>query len=671
MRVAGYIRVSTEQQRDEGSHHNQRERLESWADREGHDIDIYQDIAISGQSDDRDDRHLALVAPLVVTVPSALVALLVVLSLSCLAGIGLLWTVEPAYHGLRDVAGWTTVGGVAAELAVAMLVFLLPTLVMGATFAHLAQRLRDQRDRLGYAVALNTLGAAIAPLVFGVIVLPAVGAKLALVGVSVGYLALIPPGRRLRYMAAGPPAAAAAALLIAPLDLRFVTVPGGGDIVTHRDGVMAAVTVVGDDAGHRYLKVNDEFRMGGTAATYSDRRQAHLPLMLHPDPRRALFLGLGTGSTLAGVLDHPDLVADGVELVPEVVDVMPYFDDVLAGLRSSKRVRIVVADARRFVRATERRYDVIVADVYHPSRDGAGALYTVEHFAAIRERLAPGGLFCQWLPLYQLELHTLQTIVRSFLAVFPHATAHIAHYSLVTPMLCLVGGAGPRRLPPDWFAVRETAPRLSPALQAIALDDEFALFGTFVAGADDLAAFAGKGPLNTDDRPVVMFLAPKAVYGILRPPWGRLRAVIEAATPEPGDVVASAGGLGQADAEALAFGRRLSAYWRARDAFLAVGTSVTRSADVSEMFKQVGMPLLSIVRISPDFEPAYRPLLALARRLAPIDRDAAGELLRDLHRANPQRDDARRLYARLFRQPPRSTSGSDASPFHSNDRAQP
>jgi len=54
MRVAGYVRVSTEQQRDEGSHENQRQRLREWADREGHDIDIYEDIAISGQSDERD-----------------------------------------------------------------------------------------------------------------------------------------------------------------------------------------------------------------------------------------------------------------------------------------------------------------------------------------------------------------------------------------------------------------------------------------------------------------------------------------------------------------------------------------------------------------------------------------------------------------------------------------
>jgi DNA invertase Pin-like site-specific DNA recombinase len=53
VKVAGYIRVSTEQQRDEGSHETQRERLQTWADRRDHEIEFFEDIAISGQSDER------------------------------------------------------------------------------------------------------------------------------------------------------------------------------------------------------------------------------------------------------------------------------------------------------------------------------------------------------------------------------------------------------------------------------------------------------------------------------------------------------------------------------------------------------------------------------------------------------------------------------------------
>jgi DNA invertase Pin-like site-specific DNA recombinase len=60
MHVAGYIRVSTEQQKEEGSHENQRERLADWADREGHEITFYEDIAISGQADERESYELLL-----------------------------------------------------------------------------------------------------------------------------------------------------------------------------------------------------------------------------------------------------------------------------------------------------------------------------------------------------------------------------------------------------------------------------------------------------------------------------------------------------------------------------------------------------------------------------------------------------------------------------------
>src|SRR5262249_36656812 len=143
-----------------------------------------------------------------------------------------------------------------------------------------------------------------------------------------------------------------------------------------------------------------------------DQRQAHIPLLLHPAPKRALFLGLGTGATLSAAGDHPGLTADGVELVPEVIETFPLFAGSAPQLGRGD-IRVHLADARRFVRAPGEPYDVIVADLYHPSVDGSGALYTREHFAAIRERLAADGLFGQWLPLHQLDIATLRLIVRT------------------------------------------------------------------------------------------------------------------------------------------------------------------------------------------------------------------------------------------------------------------
>ena len=138
---------------------------------------------------------------------------------------------------------------------------------------------------------------------------------------------------------------------------------------------------------------------------------------------------------------------------------------------------MLAADARRFVRATGERYDVIVADNFHPARSGSGALYTVEHFAAVRARLADGGLFCQWLPLHQLDLETLRSIVRQFLAVYPRGTALLATYSLDTPVLGL-DRAATAMAAFDRDAVRAPArDRAAAALRRaeLGIDDELAL----------------------------------------------------------------------------------------------------------------------------------------------------------------------------------------------------
>lgn len=54
MKVAGYVRVSTEKQKEEGSHERQKEHLEGWAERNGHSIEIFMDAGISGQSEERE-----------------------------------------------------------------------------------------------------------------------------------------------------------------------------------------------------------------------------------------------------------------------------------------------------------------------------------------------------------------------------------------------------------------------------------------------------------------------------------------------------------------------------------------------------------------------------------------------------------------------------------------
>lgn len=426
--------------------------------------------------------------------------------------------------------------------------------------------------------------------------------------------------------------------------LRLVTVPPGGKVLRYVDGVMASVAVVQDASGARHLKIDERFTMGGTATRFSDRRQAHLPLLLHGAPRDALFLGLGTGMTFAAAAEHPDLQATGVELVPEILSLLDLFDPIFADAQGDRaRLRVLSADARRYVTATAERYDVIVADLFHPSRDGAGALYTVEHFTAVRDRLRESGLFCQWLPLYQLDLPTLRAIVRTFVAVYPQAQAYLAHYSLGMPILGLIARREPTQYSPGWVARRMQDGRLAEELRGTRLDTDFALFGGLLATAESLRRFAGDGPVNTDDFPLVTFQAPGFVYRAQAPPWQRLLCLLDALSADPAAALALA-----TDASGRALHHRLQRYWTARDAFLRAGVGVVPSDDARALLAQTREPLLRVVRMSEDFDAAYNPLLGMARALFESDPEMTLALLRELESANPAREDARSLRLELF-----------------------
>src|SRR5450432_3179018 len=425
--------------------------------------------------------------------------LLGALAFACLVGTASLWAAEHIKAGALDALGGGVGPAIAAEALLALLAFGPPTIFMGALFSHLSR-----------------------------------GASAA--GVSFGRA----PGAWYTPTVWAPAAVALAVALFAP-PLRFVEIPEGGHLVSYQEGVMAAVSVVEDADGVGRLRINNRQQEGSSATLRVDGRQAWLPLLLHPAPRRALFLGLGTGVTASSAAEDPTLEVDAVELLPEVIVASPRFSHSVADGGAGSRLHVIVADARRYVRASERRYDVIVSDNFHPARSGSGALYTVEHFEAVRRRLEVGGVFCQWLPLHQLDLPTLRSIVRSFVTVYPRGWAMLASNSLETPVVGLVA-----RADQDQVDVRFDVPAMRARLSRLALrervtglglEDELAVLGNVVAGPTALRAFAADAPANTDDRPVVAYRAPRITYAPDSSPRDRLVTLLRHLAIEPGELI--------------------------------------------------------------------------------------------------------------------------------------
>jgi len=601
---------------------------------------------------------------------------------ACLASSWSLWGADQLRLWLVPVLGQGMMAALASEVALAVVAFGPPTVVMGMLFSHLTAQARASGHSIGAALGFNTVGAAAAPLCFGLLLIPVLGPKGALLSIVAGYAVVGLMLKPIKPFSTKVPALVVVVALLVTVGvtppLAFVDVPDGGRVVSYRDGTMAAVSVVEDAGGVSRLRINNRQQEGSSSNLLSDARQALLPLWLHPNPTRALFLGLGTGATVMSAAADPALQVDAVELLPEVIEASAYFRDGFAqalaqteinteiapASPSPANLNIVAADARRFIKTTPNVYDVIVSDNFHPARSGSGSLYTVEHFAAVRNRLTQQGVFCQWLPLHQLDIDTLRSIVRSFLLVYPEGTAMLATNSLETPVIGLIGrgaqGADPQRV--DLQAVRRRLARANNAAQVFEVDkstarstasttssaplplkfgvnDEWALLGNFIAGPDALKLFANSAPLNTDDRPVVAYRAPRVTYAPDSLPRERLFALLSEVSISPTELVSST-----TDETSQS---RLSAYWAARNRFLEVGVKVQPSADVQRMLLQVREPLLSVLRRSPDFRPAYDPLLRMASELGRTDPAAAVALLGELQRVQPARTEAAQIVARL------------------------
>ncbi|MCY4024772.1 MAG: fused MFS/spermidine synthase [Acidobacteria bacterium] len=463
-------------------------------------------------------------------------------ALLALSGLGVAAT-PFAFHrltaGLSTLAtGDAWMAYVVSIFANAMLLLFVPAALLGSVFPYLLRASEGSPAApgavIGRLAALNTAGGAAGALAAGFVLLGTIGLWNSIRLMAAGYLLLAlaiawrawgdsrrerggradPEPRRLTGRARLLPAAATVgslALLATALDASRLPLVGvaaerGEALIATWEGPDGVVAVT-ERAGNRRLKMNNFYTLGGTGSLEQEQNQALLPLMTHPDPRAVFLLGLGTGITAGTALRHPVERLVVCEIAPDVIAAAAaYFDGPSGGLFSDPRASVRACDARNHLLGTTERYDVILADLFVPWRAGVGNLYSREHFAAARERLADGGLFVQWFPLFQVSRREFDLVARTMLDVFEQVTLWRGSFSAELPFAAFVGATGPTTLDPAVIA--RNGLHLSGGAP---LPDATALAVTLPFYAGNLSAADGlipPGPINTDDRPLVEYLAP-------------------------------------------------------------------------------------------------------------------------------------------------------------------
>lgn len=324
----------------------------------------------------------------------------------------------------------------------------------------------DKSSSIGFLLAVNGLGGLIGAETVYRWLLPSVGVYVSVGVVGLLYLVLAVAWTGLSRKKLLCPrslglVAALGAVTIAFVSLRLLPVvnPNIGlkllDIRFGREGNLAVVEH--EDFG-RGLLLSNQYLLGSSNVRYDQERQAHIPLILHPEPKKVCFIGLATGITPSAALQHSMVeTIDIVELSSMVVSAAEkHFETYNADVVNSARVRVAVEDGRTFISAQRSAYDVVIADLFLPWRPGVGRLYSIEHFRAVREALRQQGMFCQWLPLYQFSESQLQLVMATFLEVFPDAHLIEGKFDLGAPVLGLVGF---KEAALDWKAIHATCDR--------------------------------------------------------------------------------------------------------------------------------------------------------------------------------------------------------------------
>jgi len=413
----------------------------------------------------------------------------------------------------------------------------IPALAFGAMFPC-AIRYLDRgpggiSSAAGRVYAWNTAGCIIGSLGTGFVLIPLLGTFNAMVLASavsllLGHRLFLPrwegAGRRRQVSALV--TASAIAILATGWSLLHRNYPWdrpGMKRIFAQEEPSALITAYTGQLGF-YLFGDDtdlSFPIGhATGAIVVQKLQAQIPLLLHPDPKKVLVIGMGFGITTGSFAQYGGLESvETVELFEGVIKAAPLFNVHNKILSPVVRSQIIAGDGRYYLRHAPHNYDIIASNVTSPDLPGSSSCYTKEYFELVRSRLAPGGIF-----LVHVFGKERRTVYRTLAAVFPHVIGFKAYsrsHHLIASM---------EPVKPDRKAI---AARLAkwPAFRNDARMAGITSPGTFLkmftmTEADFRAEISPSLPVNTDSHPVLEYRFPD---GGGDPFYSRMSAVIPTA----------------------------------------------------------------------------------------------------------------------------------------------
>ncbi len=430
---------------------------------------------------------------------------------------------------------------VVLQMMLSAFVMFIPAALMGYLFplvsAWVTQHYPKLGRRLGALYAINTVGGVLGSFVTGFISIPLLGLPWAIwlaatANVASGVLFqfkafgygvrswlgivvsvwLVVVGGALYVVPRWQPEVMTSGAYLIPTAFQNAAIRDqidDSEMVYYKDSLNATVSVHEDKDGTLYMKVGGKTDASNGLDMGTQLLSAHLPLIFHPEAKKVLVVGLGSGVTAGAAGQHDVDVLHTAEIDPAVVEGARYFKDYNFNVHEDPRSRIFVADGRNYLMATQEVYDVVISEPSNPWIAGLAYLFTHEYYELVKTHLAEDGIMCQWVQLYGMFPDDLKLFLKTFNESFPHVLA----FSSVPGDLLIVGSQKPFNTTYARLHEAIQQPKVKSSLSWLKIHSPETLLALFVfsdTGIKNLTA--GIDWLHRDDQPWLEFSSPKAMY---------------------------------------------------------------------------------------------------------------------------------------------------------------
>jgi spermidine synthase len=275
-----------------------------------------------------------------------------------------------------------------------------------------------------------------------------------------------------------------------------------------RDDVFASVLIGEQSGDRRYLRINGKIDGSNGSDIDTQILAAHLGVLTHPrEVKRVLLIGVGAGITAGSLLTHPIERLDVVEISPAVIEGVKLFAPDTHDAFNDPRCHVYVEDARTFLTLSREKYDLIVSVPSNPWVSGVSGLFSQDFFRVAREKLADDGRIVQWIHTYESSADLVKLVVRTLRDSFEHGTTWVGPDDLV-----MIASRAPQSFDVELMKQRMARPTVAADLARIRTHEVTTLLGRQLHSDPGQLAFAGTGPVNTDDANRLEYGSPIAYF---------------------------------------------------------------------------------------------------------------------------------------------------------------